>query len=274
MGGTLFAHLKSQRVHLKNYSILYEIHKYNCLQNLTIPSVMPCQGTRKLHVKYYERILAERPSSIMRYTPSTRYAYLTLFCHIRQQLMADTLTDLLLKLLHSINTKAENFVDKNLKKDYKKVKGKMGTLLILAQTSKENPKGVIEETIYPSVSQDHLNEIVIDLGYDHNWYQNLVKEKSLSLYSHNNRSLIWALLDVLDFDTEPALLPILKALNFLKEIHTNEQKYALKERLYDPVLIRRLVPQGWESFIKCDQVAHPTKIKINWLAFDKVPPIV
>ena len=263
-----FTHLKSHRVELKTHSILYEIHKYKHLQNLNIPAVMFCQGTRKLHLKYYDRILAERPSSIMRYAPSTRHAYLALFCLIRQQLMTDTLTDILLKLLHRINTKAEDFVDKDLKKDNKKVKGKMGTLLILAQTSKENPKGVIEKTIYPSVSQDRLSEIVTDLGCDNNWYQNLVKEKSISLYSHNNRSVIWALLDVLDFGTDQTLSPILKALNFLKEIHTNDEKVTLKDRLYDPVLITRLVPEGWESFIKSEHSGHPTKIHVNWHAFE------
>lgn len=263
-----FTHLKSHRVELKNHSILYEIHKYKHLQSLNIPSVLSCQGTRKLHVKYYERLLGESPSHIKSHHDATRYAYLTLFCHIRRQLMTDTLTDLLLKLLHRINTKAENFVDKNLKKDHKKVKGKMGTLLVLAQTSKENPKGVIEETIYPSVSKDRLTEIVTDLGCDTNWYQNLVKEKSISLYSHNNRSIIWALLDVLDFGTDRALSPILKALSFLKEIHTNDEKIALKDRLYDPILIKRLVPEGWESFIKSEHSDHPTKVRIHWHAFE------
>lgn len=261
-------HLKSQRVELKIHSILQEIHKYKHLQNLNIPNVMPCQGTRKLHVKYYERILAERPSSIARYTPSTRYTYLALFCHIRHQLMTDTLTDLLLKLLHRINTKAENFIDKNLKNDHKKVKGKMGTLLVLAQTSKDNPKGVIEETIYPSVTQERLTEIVTDLGSDTNWYKNLVKEKALSLYSNNNRHIIWALLDVLDFGTDDTLSRILKALNFLKVINTAEDNTSLKDRLYDPVLIRKLVPEGWESFIKSEQIEHPTKVRINWHAFE------
>lgn len=261
-------HLKSHRVELKNYSILYEIHKFKHLQSLNMPSAVPFQGTRKLHVKYYERILAERPSSITRYAPSLRYAYLTLFCHIRQQLMADALTDVLLKLLHRINTKAENFIDKKLKKDHKKVKGKMGTLLVLAQTSKDHPKGVIEKTIYPSVSQERLTEIVTDLGCNNNWYQNLVKEKSLSLYSHNNRSIIWALLEVLDFETDKTLSHLLVVLNFLKEINVNEEKAALKVWLYDPILIKKLVPEGWESFIKGEPSDHPTKVRINWHAFE------
>lgn len=261
-------HLKSQRVELKIHSILYEIHKYKHLQNLVIPEVMLCKGTRKLFVKYYERVLAERPSSISRYTPSTRYAYLTLFCHIRQQLMADTLADLLVKFLHRINTKAESFIDKNLRNDHKKAKGKMGTLLVLAQTSKDNPKGIIDETIYPSVTQERLTEIVTDLGCGNNWYKDLVKEKALSLYSNNNRHIIWALLDSLDFGTDKTLSHFLKALNFIKEINTSADKIPLKDRLYDPILIRKLVPEGWDSFIKREQSDHPTKIRINWHAFE------
>ena len=261
-------HLKSHRVELKIHSILQEIHKYKHLKNLNLPSVFTCLGTRKLFEKYYERVLAESPSHMNKHNSSTRYAYLTLFCHIRHQLTTDTLTDLLLKLLHRINTKAENFIDKNLKNDHKKVKGKMGTLLVLAQTSKDNPKGVIEETIYPSVTQERLREIVTDLGSDTNWYKNLVKEKALSLYSNNNRHVIWALLAVLDFGTDDTLSRVLKALNFIKVINAAEDNTAFKERLYDPVLIRKLVPEEWESFIKSEQIYHPTKVRINWYAFE------
>lgn len=266
--------LKESRVQLKIKPILEEIQKYRNLHKLELPENLKDKGTRKLFLKYYDRVLIESPSHIQSHKPPIRYAYLALFCHIRQQFMTDTLSDLLLKLLHRITTKAERFVDNNLKSDNKRVKGKMGTLLVLAKKSIDHPTGVIENTIYPSVSKERLGEIVGDLGEGENWYQDLVKKKALSLYSHNNRSLVWALLDILNFETDHKLSRFLSALNFLKRMNTtfkiadNIHDNPLKERLYDPILIKNLAPPSWFPFIAIKSLNHPTKVRMNWHALE------
>jgi TnpA family transposase len=263
-----FAELKSQHVELKNHSIFYELQKYKYLQTLILPQSLAHMGTRKLFLKYYERVLIESPSHLKNHNSSIRYAYLGIFCYVRQQMMVDTLTDLLLKLLHRIGKKAENFIDKNLKLDNKRVAGKMGTLLVLAKTSKEHPKGVIEQTIYPSVSQERLNDIIEDLGSTRDWYQNLIKEKALSLYSHNNHRVIWALIEALEFGSDPQFLRTVTALNFLKKIHGCEPDDPVKERLYDPIVVQKLVPESWVAFITLKNSNHPTKVQIHWQALE------
>ncbi len=263
--------LKETRVYLKMNSVLAEIQKYKNLQHIELPDELMKTGTRKLLLKYYERVLVESPSHIRNHKASIRYAYLALFCHVRKQIMTDTLSDLLLKLLKRINTKAEKSIDKSLRLDHKRAKGKMGTLLILAQTSKNNPNGIIEKTIYPNVSKERLEEIVTDLGCDDNWYKNLIKEKALSLYSHNNRSLIWNLMDTLDFGADTNRKRLLIALNFLKRINAasaTPQDQSLKNRLYDPIVIKKLVSPQWASFITLKSDLQPSKVRINWYAFE------
>jgi TnpA family transposase len=184
--------------------------------------------------------------------------------------MTDTLTDLLLKLLQRILTRAERSVDRALQLDNKRVKGKMGTLLSLAKQSIDHPDGVIKETIYPEISKDRLTEIVIDLGEDGQWYRNQVKAKALSLYSHNNRRILWALIHALDFGAEPQLFKILKAINFLKKMNAegdSEKAISLKERLYNPILLKGIIPDNWLPFVTI-KTNHPTKIRINWNAFE------
>lgn len=252
--------LKNLKVQRKIHSILAEIKKYQYLQELGLPTNLETPNcTRKLLVKYFERIMSEFPYSIKDYKPSKRYAYLTIFCYIRRQLTADTLTDLLLKLLHRISTAAKSFVDKTLKADNARVSGKMGTLLTLAQKSIAHPTGVIESTIYPSVSQERLTAIVTDLGENGDWYQDLIKTKALSLYSHNNRRIVWALMEVLEFDAEHQLSRTLRAVNFLKQLNKPEeikkidqdhtQPNLLKIRAYDPIILNNLVPVKWLPFI-------------------------
>lgn len=261
---------KLEQVELKIDSILHEIEKYNHLKKLNIPNGIENLGSRKLFVKYYDRVLAERPSSLNKHKSSIRYAYLTTFCVIRRQLMTDTITDLILKLLHRIATKAESTVDRALRLDNKRVKGKFGTLLLLAKQSVDNPDGVIKEVIYPEVSKDRLTKIITDLGSDDHWYRNQVKTKALSLYSHNNRRIVWALMNTLEFDVELKLSPLLKAVNFLKRMNAevDEEKVCLlKERLYDPILLKNLIPESWHPFVRI-KTNHPTKIKINWNALE------
>lgn len=253
---------------LKSYSIFYELQKYKHLQTLNIPQNLSDIGIRKLFLKYYERVLIESPSHLKNHADSIRYAYLASFCYIRQQITVDTITDLLLKLLHRIAKKAESSVDKSLKLDNKRVAGKMGTLLVLAKTSKDHPKGVIEKTIYPSVSEERLSEIIDDLGCDSDWYQKLIKEKALSLYSHNNHRMVWALIEALELGANPEFSRILTALNFLKKIYNCNPDDPLKKRLYDPIVIQKLVPESWVSFITLKDPTHPTKVQIQWKALE------
>ncbi len=261
---------KDNQAYLKIESILHGVEKYKALKAITLPKTIESFGSRKLFVKYYERVLVESPSHIRNHEPPIRYAYLAFFCVIRQQLMADTLTDLLLKLLRRILTKAESSVDRALRLDNKRVKGKFGTLLLLAKQSVDNPEGIIKDVIYPEVSQERLAEIVTDLGSDGYWYKNQVKAKALSLYSHNNRRIVWVLINALHFDTGSTLSRLLKGFDFLREIYTegdDEKVCLLKERLYDPIVFKNLVPEGWHSLIKI-KTKHPTKFKLNWIALE------
>lgn len=262
--------LKENQPYLKIDSLLQEVQKYKVLKTLNIPKIVESFGYRKLFVKYYERVLAESPSHIRNHKPAIRYAYLAIFCVIRKQLMTDTLADLLLKLLHRTLIRAETAVDRALKQDNKRVKGKLGTLLLLAKQSVDNPDGVIKETIYPEVSKDRLTQIVDDLGCNEHWYRNQIKIKALSLYSHNNRKLVWVLINALEFDDESGLSPVLKAIAFLKTMHaeSDEEKVGLlKERFYDPIVLKNIISDSWQPFVRI-KTTHPTKIKINWNALE------
>ena len=260
------AHLKSHQVELKIAAILHEIQKYKYLKSLKISPFAESIGTRKLLFKYYDRVLAEPPSSLKHHKPSIRYAYLAIFCVIRQQIMTDTLTDLLLKLFHRILTKAEHAVDKALRLDNKRVKGKMGTLLVLAKKSIDNPDSIIQDTIYPTISKDRLSEIVSDLGDDSQWYRNQIKAKALSLYSHNNRHIVWSLMEVLEFQTESKeLSKILLALKFVKKVSQPES--SLKDRLYYPGFLKNIISAQWLALVQ-DKTVDSVKVKINWHAFE------
>ena len=260
--------LKSEQVELKINSILDEIQKYQALSTIIIPNIEHL-GSRRLFEKYYNRVLAERPSRLKEHKPIIRYSYLAIFCLIKKQHMTDTLTDLLLQLIKRILTKAERSVDKALALDNKRTKGKMGTLLALAKKSVDNPDGIIKNTIYPDITQERLLEIISDLGEDGQWYRNQVKTKALSLYTHNNRRIVWKLMNVLDFEASSALSSLLKAIQFMAQLNkeNGDKVNVFKECFFDPILFKKIVPTHWLPFVSL-KTDHPTKVRINGCALE------
>lgn len=59
--------------------------------------------------------------------------------------MLDSLADLLLQLIHKMQTSAENYINKKIITDVKHVNGKFDILFSLAKTSITNPNGIIKK---------------------------------------------------------------------------------------------------------------------------------
>ncbi len=82
------------------------------------------------------------------------------------------------------------------------VNGKFDILYTLADTALENPNGVIQETIYPKVSQETLGDLTKELISNKNtWYQHQVQKKMRSCYSHAHRRILLMLLEIFTFQT-------------------------------------------------------------------------
>ena len=257
--------LKEDGAYLNRPAILDEIRKYKHLQSLQISPAVDLLGSSKLFEKYYLRVLVEFPSHLKRHKPLIRYAYLTLFCLIRQRKMTDNLADLLLKLLHKMLMKAERFIDKALQSDNKKVTGKLGTLLVLAKTSVDCPDGIIQSTIYPKVSKDRLLEILEDLGTSENWYRDKIKSKAISLYKHNNRELVWAIMEVLTLQAGSLVdCQLLSVLKFIKKI--NDSNSSFKNSFCKVLPFEPIFPSQWLSLIKTKDKKEESLFSINWNA--------
>ena len=127
------------------------IDKINLLQQIKLPETIVDSVDRKFLLKYYERVMAFAPSNIKDFAPMTKYATMAVFCHIRLELLLDSLTDTMIKLLKKLKSRAEKHVDNYILQEVKRVDGKFDILGKLAVLNAENPKSVIEDKIYPTV---------------------------------------------------------------------------------------------------------------------------
>ncbi|MBT6207004.1 MAG: DUF4158 domain-containing protein, partial [Francisellaceae bacterium] len=204
---------------------------------------------RRTLLKYYDRIMALSPSNIQESNKISLYALMSIFCYIRYQVILDNLVDIFIKLVHRMHTKAEIFVDKNVLRDVKRVGGKFDILERLALATANNPKGVIEDTIYPDIPRDLLLELINDLRQRGKWYQGQVKEKIRSNYVHGNRSILLPLLGLFDLKKDHALYkPVIDAVMFINENwNSTNREYYTKVPPLDGV-----ISKSWKSRVIID----------------------
>ena len=112
--------------------------------------------------------------------------------------------------------------------EYKKVEGKPNLLYKLAQTTANNPKGVIEEVVYKVVSQQTLQDIVKEHENTGPSYREKVYTVMRGSYGHHYRRMVPALLAVLTFHSNNAVYrPVVEALELLKKYANTENSQVL-----------------------------------------------
>ena len=240
--------LKADVVGVKLKHVAFEIKKLNFIRSIPIPSSLFDNTPRKLLKKYYQRIMAASPSNVLGFVPDARAASMACFVYIRSQLLTDDVADLFIKLIHNMKSSAEVHVNKKIITEVKKVNGKFDILYLIAEAAIENPKGVIEDIIYPQVSEDTLKKLVIELKNKGNrWYQSQVNLKVHSLYSHAHRKVLLQLLNAFTFKTNnPEGRDLLDAIAFIKKHQDSTDTYYPDTA---PVPIDKVIPASWKSMV-------------------------
>lgn len=214
----MLRHLKKDIAGRKLKHVNFEIDKLNRLRMLKIPTSIFGNVSRKVIKKYYTRILAELPSNIKYHSPEIRYTTMAAFCSIRSQFLTDNLADFFIHLVHKMKTSSEIAINKDIISEVKPINGKFDILYLLADAAAANPAGIIQEKIYPKVSQETLKDLVKELQYKGKWYQTKVQTKMRSLYIHAHRPVLLNLLNVFSFQTNSSRgQALLGAIAFIKK---------------------------------------------------------
>ena len=233
------------------------ITKIRQLLSFSITEEIEESVNRKVLQKYYNRIMALHPSNILEFNPLSKYATMAIFCHIRLQIMLDSLCRMLIRLLRRMRTNAESYVDNNILKDIKRVGGKLDILEKLALASYNYPKDIIEDKVYPEVSRDKLKDLINDLHHRSKWYDVQVNKKLHTTYANGNRTVLIEILNTLDLREEnTTYTPIIRAIKFIKKYWNDSENeyYAHKPPLKD------IVPDNWYSMVV---IEGTTEIKVN-----------
>jgi len=253
-------HLKKDIGEARLKNVKTAILKIEYLKTLKLPHENLKKFDRKLLMKYYRRIMSEYSSHIREHEQLRQSAMMGIFCFIRSQFFIDNSADLLLQLIHRVKTNSESAIKKKILSEVTCVNGKFDILCKLSSIASEKPKGVIEKEIYPTVSQETLSDLSIELKSRGKWYQTELRNKMRSLYAHGHRTLLLTLLRAFEFcSNQPEEKPLLDAISFIIK---NQNDLSAYENAIEKIPMEHIIQNDWQQIIKESQSGqHSVSIK-------------
>ena len=242
-----FAFLKTDPGPVGLGSFLTEIEKLKRIRAVGLPPNLFAGISPKLIKTYRQRAATESPYDLRQHPPAIRYTLMAAFCYSRSQEITDNLIELLIQIIQRIGTRAERRINQELLEDFKQVTGKTNLLFRIAEVAVDHPDGIIQQIIYPVVSQQTLRDLVKEYKSTGTAYRQKVHTVMRSSFASHYRRMIPQLLEVLEFRSNNNIhRPVIEALELLKKYaHSKARYYDSGEELpLDGVL-----KSGWKEIL-------------------------
>ncbi len=207
-------------------SVFSEIKKLQTIRKLKIPQNLFDTIPLKILRQYKQRVSSELLGEIRRHPDEVKYSLLAIFFWIRSREITDNLSELLIAIIHKIDSKAVKKVEKEVVKDIKKVNGKYSILRKIAELAVENPEGIIKDVIFPAFDEELLQNLIKDLKMNSKAFKGRVYTIMKNSYSRHYRRMLPQLLNMLEFKSNNDIhRPVLEAINVLKRYMESSIKY-------------------------------------------------
>ena len=228
-------------------NLFREIAKLERIRAVALSPDLFATVAPKVVQAYRDRAAVEAPYELRRHPEPLRLTLLAAFCHRRSGELTDTLVDLLLDLIHRIGAKAERKVDKELLEDLKRVHGKTGMLYRVAEATLAQPMGVVQEVVFPVVSEATLRDIVKEWKSTGPIYRYHVQTVMQSSYRAHYRRMLPRLLEALEFRSNNAMhQPLIRALALLKKyLQSRLRTYPMEEDIPMDGVVR----EAWRDVV-------------------------
>lgn len=243
-------------------TLLQELDKLQLVRNVVLP--MPALATVpvKWRQKFRQRAAIETVWDLRRHAPHVRHGLMAAFCYERRHEIIDGLIDLLMQIIHKIDSRAKKKVEQQLLTDLQRVSGKTAVLFRLAEAAVDHPDETIEDALYPVVGLQTLQDLVKEFKATGAQFRQVIHKVIRASYSHHYRRMLPLLLDALEFrSNNQTYQPALEALDILKRYRGSPRRHF---RL-DEVPIAGIVRDKWrEMVIEEDQHGIERINRINY----------
>jgi len=189
--------------------------KLASLQRLDLPFDMFAHIDRRWLSRIARQVEGETASEMRRHEQSHRFALLAIYLMQRRAQLTDGLADLLREIIHRMGTRSRRKVVQKIVADIGAVHGKERLLVDIAIAALSEPKGVVEDVIYPAVGAVKPQAVLKECEAKGSLDQRVQKVMRGSNASHN-RCMLPPLLAVLEFrSNNGSWQPILDALRLI-----------------------------------------------------------
>jgi TnpA family transposase len=203
-------------------SVAQEIER---LQTLNQFPIQHLKHIDEIHPKqrslYRRRLLTDTPRRSKRRSDISRYALATIFCYQRHQEAIDNLADYLLIFIHQIK-KTSKLKQQNLDKEIGKRLGDIEQLYELAEINRDYPKEIIENAVYPTISQETINEIIETRDFARK-AKKKIREATIKRYANSYRKTIFNILDHIELNSKNVIF--LDSLKLIQQYRDTKSKY-------------------------------------------------
>lgn len=163
--------------------MLTEIGKLGRIRDLGLPAELFADVADKLIAAWRARAARMCPSDFRDAPRPIRLTLLAVLCWVRTAELVDGLVDLLLGLVHKIDTRAETRVERELFGEWTRVRGKDAMLVRIATAATDRPDGTVREAIFPVAGEQTLHDVIREARADQRTFQERKRTVLRSSYS-------------------------------------------------------------------------------------------
>ena len=248
-GPGMLAELKADPGRLGLETLLRELDKLERVRSVGLPSDLFEDVPDKVVAAWQARAARCYPSDLRGSPARVRLSLLATLCWGRSAEITDCLVELLVALVHRIDSRAERRVEAELLDDLRRVRGKNRILFGLAKAAIEHPDDTVREALYPVVGEATLRDLVREGDADEDAFRRQVRTVLASSYSAHYRRMLPRLLAALTFRcNNTAWRPVIDALELLGRWSARpgtERFYGAKEK----VPLDGVVPATWRDAV-------------------------
>jgi len=227
-------------------TLLGELLKLETLRKLNLPNRAIEELPSKWRQKFRLRASVESIWDLRRHPAHVRYAIVAAFCFQRQHEIIDGLIDLLMQIIHKIDTRAEKKVEAQLLEDFRQVRGKTGVLFRLAEAAVNHPDDCVKDALYPVVGLQTLKDLVREFKATGPAFRRVVHTVMRASYGNHYRRMLPQLLDALEFrSNNEAHRPVIEALSILRKCRNSRQQYFK----LDELPVKGVIRDKWREIV-------------------------
>jgi TnpA family transposase len=246
-GWTLWHTLKEEPGRAGLGSVKEGAFRLRLLRKVGLPAELFQGALPKLIERYAKRTAVEEPFELRRHSEPLKATLMSAFLHRRTENLTDHLVDLLVETVKKIGKGAENKIDGSLERALqKKASGKIGKLYRMAKASVEEPKGAVEDVIFPVAPEPWLLALIEEVETSSD-YKGKVRRALHRSYRAHYRPMLSDLLNNLEFRCmNTRYQPIMEALKVLKA-HLHHKGSIYPKGIQPP--LQGVVPSDWMSLV-------------------------